>query len=62
MQFKKYFLCVIYSKMDHSKITFPRLQVKNKMVSELGQLPMTLTRMIAHGHGDKTFAQYFNEL
>jgi hypothetical protein len=32
------------------------------MVFELGQLLMTLTGMIIHGHGDKTFAQYSNEL
>jgi hypothetical protein len=36
--------------------------MKNKMVFELGQLLVTLIRMIIHGHGDKTFAQYFNEL
>jgi len=36
--------------------------VKNKMVFGLGELPMTLTQMITHGHGDKAFAQYFNEL
>jgi hypothetical protein len=48
--------------MDHSKTALPQLQVKNKMVSELGPLPMTLIGMIVHGHGDKTFVQYFNEL
>jgi hypothetical protein len=32
------------------------------MVFGLGQLLMTLTRMIVHGHGDKTFVQYSNEL
>jgi hypothetical protein len=32
------------------------------MVSRLGQLPITLIGMIAHGHGDKAFIQYFNEL
>jgi hypothetical protein len=48
--------------MDHSKTTFPWLQMKNKMVSELGQLLVTLIGMIVHGHGDETFAQYSNEL
>jgi hypothetical protein len=48
--------------MDQSKTTLPQFQMKNKMVSRLGQLPMTLIGMIAHGHGDKTFIQYFNEL
>jgi hypothetical protein len=32
------------------------------MVSGLGELLVTLIRMIVHGHGDKDFAQYSNEL
>jgi hypothetical protein len=48
--------------MDHSKTFFCRLQVKNKMVFRLGQLLVTLIKMIAHGHGDKTLVQYSNEL
>jgi hypothetical protein len=59
MQSRKDFLCVIHDKMDHSKIALLRFQVKNNMVFGLGQLLMTLIRMIAHGHGDKTFIQYF---
>jgi len=39
--------------MDHAKIVFPRLQVCNKMIYGLGQLPMTLIGMITHGHGDE---------
>jgi hypothetical protein len=54
MQFKKDFLCVIHDKMDHLKTALPQFQVKNKMVSELGQLLVTLNGMIAHGHGDET--------
>jgi hypothetical protein len=30
------------------------------MVVGLGQLPMTLTNMIVHGHGDKAVPQYSN--
>jgi hypothetical protein len=56
MQSKEDFLCVIHDKMDHSKTILPWLQVKNKMVFRLGQLLVTLTGMIVHGHGDKTFA------
>jgi hypothetical protein len=62
VQYKKDFLWIIHDKMDHSKTTLPRLQVKNKIVSKLGQLLMTLIGIIAHGHGDKTYVQYFNEL
>ncbi len=32
------------------------------MVSKLGWLPITLIGMIIHGHGDKAFIQYSNEL
>jgi len=48
--------------MDHTKTGLPRLQVKNKMVVRFSQLPIMLTKMIAHGHGDEAFAQYSNEL
>ncbi len=59
---KDKFLCVIHDKMDHGKTAFLRLQVANKMICGLRQLPITLTSMIAHGHGDERYAQYFNEL
>jgi hypothetical protein len=62
VQSKKDLLCVIHEKMDHFKIALPWLQMKNKMVFRLRQLLVTLTRMIVHGHGDKTFIQYFNEI
>ncbi len=59
---KDEFLCVIHDKMDHVETAFPRLQVVNKMIYRLKQLPITLTSMIAHGHGDERYAQYSNEL
>jgi hypothetical protein len=48
--------------MDHVKIVLPMLQVCNKMIFDLGQLPITFTRMIVHGHGDERYEQYSNEL
>jgi hypothetical protein len=48
--------------MDHAKIALPRLHVVKKMICRLGQLPITLTNMIAHGHGGERFAQYSNEM
>jgi hypothetical protein len=48
--------------MDHSKIVLPRLQVKSKKVIGLNELPIMLTRMIVHGHGDEAFVQYSNKL
>jgi len=57
------FLCIIHDKMDHAKIMLPRLQVCNKMISSLRQLPITLMRTIMHhGQGDERYAQYSNEL
>jgi len=48
--------------MDHAKTAFLRLQVANKMICGLKELPITLTSMIAQGHGDEKYAQYSNEL
>jgi hypothetical protein len=62
MLLKDEFLCIIHDKMDCAKIALPRLQVCNKMISMLGQLPITFTGMISHGHGDEKYAQDFNEL
>ncbi len=55
-------MCVIQNKMDHSKTAIPRLEVKNKMMTRLGQLPITPMGMIVHGHGDEAYVQYSNEL
>jgi hypothetical protein len=46
--------------MDHAKIALPSLHVANKMISGLGQLPITFMGMIAYGHGDERYAQYSN--
>jgi len=53
IQSKEQFLCIIHGKMDHLKIVLQRLQVKNKKVVGLSELPIMLTRMIVHGHGDE---------
>jgi len=50
---KNGFLCIIHDKMDHVKIALPRLQAANKIICGLGQLPIALTGIIAHGHGDE---------
>ncbi len=59
---KEEFVCIIHNKMDHSQIAKQKLEVKNKMMTGLGQLPITLTWMIVHRHGDEAYAQYSNEL
>jgi hypothetical protein len=62
VQSKDEFLCVIHDKIDHAKIALPKFQVTNKMISRLGQLPITLTSMITHGHGDENYVLDYNEL
>ncbi len=56
MRSKDEFLCVIHDKMDHVKIAFPRFQVANTMIFTIGQLPITLISVIAHGHNNKIYA------
>jgi len=36
VRLKDEFLCIIHDKMDHIKITFPRLQICHKMIFGLG--------------------------
>ncbi len=48
--------------MDHAKTTFPRLQICNKRIFELGQLHVIFMGMIVHEHEDEKYAQYSNEL
>jgi hypothetical protein len=45
-------LTIIHDKMDHSKIAYPHFSHKNKAVDSFMKLPVTVTGMIAHGHGD----------
>jgi len=55
LQSKEDFFCIIHDKMDPSKTALPRLQVKNKLVIRVGQLPITLNGMIVHGRDDEAF-------
>jgi hypothetical protein len=51
-------LTIIDDKMDHSKTTCPHFSHKNKAVDSFMKLPVAVTRMIAHGHGDVRYAHY----
>ena len=51
-------LCIIHDKMDTSKMALPRMRVKTKATAGLGQLPMNITGMIAHGHCDGAYAHF----
>jgi hypothetical protein len=51
-------LTIIYDKMDHSKTACPHFSHKNKAVDSFMKLPVAVTGMIAHGHGDVRYAHY----
>ena len=52
------FLCIIHDKMDHTKSAIPRMQRSTKATSGLGQIPISVTGMLTHGHGDRVYAHY----
>lgn len=51
-------LCIMHDKVDHSKTASPCFAAKNKAVDGLMKLPVSVTGMLAHGHGDKRYAHY----
>jgi hypothetical protein len=51
-------LTIIHDKMDHSKTACPHFSHKNKAVDSFMKLPVVVTGMIAHGHGDVRYADY----
>ena len=51
-------LTVMHDKMDHSKTDSPIFSHKSKELDGLVKLPVSITSMIAHGHGDVRYAHY----
>ena len=51
-------LTIIHDKMDHSKTASPHYSHKNKGTDSFMKLPVAVTGMIAHGHGDIRYAHY----
>ena len=51
-------LTIIHNKMDHSKTASPHYSHKNKGTDSYMKLPIAVTGMIAHGHGDVRYAHY----
>ena len=49
---------IIHDKMDHSKTTSPHFSHKSKATEAFMKLPVAITGMIAHGHGDVRYAYY----
>ena len=49
---------IIHNKMDHSKTSSPHFFHKSKHMDSFMKLPVFVTGMIAHGHGDVRYAHY----
>jgi len=56
------FLCIIHDKMDTTKTALPRMQRITKATAGLGQVPVSCTGMLTHGHGDGAYAHYSTSL
>ena len=56
------FLCIIHDKMDTTKTAIPRMQRITKATAGLGQIPISCTGMLTHGHGDGAYAHYSTAL
>ena len=48
----------MHDKMDHAKTASPVFSHKSKELDSLVKLPISVTGMIAHGHGDVQYAHY----
>lgn len=49
---------IMHDKMDHSKTASPVLSHKTKHLDGLTKLPISVTGILAHGHGDVRYAHY----
>ena len=52
------YVTIIHDKMDHSKTSSPHFSHKSKHIDSFMKLPISVTGMIAHGHGDIRYAHY----
>ena len=51
-------LTIIHDKMDHSKTASPHFSHKTKATDSFMKMPVAVTGMIAHGHGDIRYTHY----
>jgi len=56
------FLCIIHDKMDTTKTAIPRMQRITKATAGLGQIPISCTGILTHGHGDGAYTHYSTSL
>jgi hypothetical protein len=56
------YVTIIHDKMDHAKTASPCFASKNKSIDAFMRLPVAVTGMIAHGHGDGKYAHFSLDL
>jgi hypothetical protein len=49
---------IMHEKMDHAKIASPIFSHKTKQLNGLMKLPVSITGILVHGHGDVRYAHY----
>ena len=52
------FFSIIHDKMDHTKSAILRMQRSTKATCGLGQIPISVTGMLTHGHSNGAYAHY----
>ena len=51
-------MTIIHNKIDHSKTSSLHFSHKSKHMDSFMKVPISITGMIAHGHGDIRYAHY----
>ena len=51
-------ITIMHDKMDHTKTASPIFSHKTKYLDGLTKLPLFVTSMLAHGHGDVRYVHY----
>ena len=51
-------MTIMHDKIDHTKTAFSMLSQKTKHLDGLTKLPLSVTSILAHGHGDMRYAHY----
>ena len=52
------YLCIIHDKMDQKKTCIPRVNPIPKSLNQIMPLPISLTGMLTHGHGQNAYGHF----
>ena len=52
------YLCIIHDKMDQKKTSLPRVNPIPKSLNQVMPLPISLTGMLTHGHGQNAYGHF----